>query len=191
MVFTKGGQASDDSNSMSELRRTLKPESIRKECDASLRRLGMERIDPYQFHWPDETGTPVEDSWEKMARLVEQGKVRMAEDDWRRRNPEFLEPKLSHNVALRDALRPIAQRHDVTVSALAVAWVNARPGVTATIVGARSAHQVGGWIGASSLELTAADLEEIANAIERTHARAGWARSPQRQAQPRNMSRVA
>jgi aryl-alcohol dehydrogenase-like predicted oxidoreductase len=32
----------------------------------------------YQFHWPDETGTPVEDSWGEMARLVEEGKVRAA-----------------------------------------------------------------------------------------------------------------
>ena len=61
-----------------EPQRILKPESIRKECEASLRRLGVERIDLYQFHWPDETGTPVEDSWGEMARLIEQGKIRMA-----------------------------------------------------------------------------------------------------------------
>ena len=36
----------------------------------------MERIDLYQFHWPDETGTPVEDSWNEMVRLIENGKVR-------------------------------------------------------------------------------------------------------------------
>jgi diketogulonate reductase-like aldo/keto reductase len=40
--------------------------------------IGVERIDLYQFHWPDETGTPVEDSWRDMVRLVEQGKVRLA-----------------------------------------------------------------------------------------------------------------
>jgi aryl-alcohol dehydrogenase-like predicted oxidoreductase len=257
MVFTKCGQAWDDSNRMSEPRRTLKPESIRKECDASLQRLGMERIDLYQFHWPDETGTPIEDSWGEMARLVEQGKVRMAgvsnfdvsllerceaimhvdslqppfslihrdavareipwcaengtgvicyspmqsglltdtfsaarvanlaEDDWRRRNPEFLEPNLSHNLALRDALRPIAQRHNVKVSAVSVAWVNAWPGVTAAIVGARSPQQVDGWIGAASLELTDGDLEEIANAIERTHRGRAWRDRHNRKRYPR------
>src|SRR6202171_1713698 len=58
--------------------RVLKPESIRQECDASLQRLGVERIDLYQFHWPDETGTPVEDSWREMVRLIEEGKVRLA-----------------------------------------------------------------------------------------------------------------
>ena len=96
-----------------------------------------------------------------------------AQDDWRRRSPEFQEPNFSRNLALRDSLRPIAQRHNTTVSAIAVAWVNAWPGVTAAIVGARSPQQVDGWIAAASLELTATDLEEIANAIERTGAGTG------------------
>nr|MDQ6915716.1 aldo/keto reductase [Actinomycetota bacterium] len=56
--------------------RDLRPDSIRRECDASLRRLGVERIDLYQFHWPDETGTPVEDSWDAMLALIDAGKVR-------------------------------------------------------------------------------------------------------------------
>jgi aryl-alcohol dehydrogenase-like predicted oxidoreductase len=261
MVFTKCGLVWDDSNRKSEPRRVLKPESIREECEASLRRLGVERIDLYQFHWPDETGTPVEDSWGEMARLVEQAKIRMAgvsnfdvsllerceaimhvdslqppfslihrdaaareipwcaehgtgvicyspmqsgllthsftaervaklaDDDWRRRSPEFLEPKLSRNLALRDSLRPIAQRYNTTVSAIAVAWVNAWPGVTAAIVGARSPQQVDGWIAAANLELTAADLEEIADAIEHTGAGTGPTMPPQPQVQPK--SRVA
>jgi aryl-alcohol dehydrogenase-like predicted oxidoreductase len=78
LVFTKCGLVWDDNNRNAEPRRILKPESIRKECEASLRRLGVERMDLYQFHWPDEMGTPVEDSWGEMARLVEQRKVRMA-----------------------------------------------------------------------------------------------------------------
>jgi aryl-alcohol dehydrogenase-like predicted oxidoreductase len=54
----------------------LSPESIRKECEASLSRLGIERIDLFQFHWPDlTTGTPVEESWATMATLIEEGKV--------------------------------------------------------------------------------------------------------------------
>ena len=63
MVFTKCGLIWDPNNPMAPPQRVLKPESIRQECDASLRRLGVERIDLYQFHWPDETGTPIEDSW--------------------------------------------------------------------------------------------------------------------------------
>jgi aryl-alcohol dehydrogenase-like predicted oxidoreductase len=55
----------------------LRPESIREECERSLRRLGVERIDLYQFHWPDwMTGTALEDSWATMVGLVEEGKVR-------------------------------------------------------------------------------------------------------------------
>jgi len=76
-VFTKCGLVSDRQNAMQEPKRILKPESIRRECEASLRRLGVERIDLYQFHWPDETGTPVEDSWAEMVRLIEEGKVRL------------------------------------------------------------------------------------------------------------------
>ena len=253
LVFTKCGLVWDVNNPNAEPKRILTPESIRKECDASLRRLGVDHIDLYQFHWPDETGTPVEDSWGEMVRLEEQGKIRiagvsnfdvsllerceaimhvdslqppfslihrdagaraiawcakhgtgvicyspmqsglltdsfttakvakMAEDDWRRRSPEFQEPNLSRNLALRDSLRPIAQRHNTAVSAVAVAWVNAWPGVTAAIVGARSPQQVDGWVGAASIELTAADLEEIANAIQRTGAGTGPAMPPQSQ----------
>jgi aryl-alcohol dehydrogenase-like predicted oxidoreductase len=56
LVFTKCGLVWDERNPMAEPRRVLKPESIRRECDASLRRLGVERIDLYQFHWPEQTG---------------------------------------------------------------------------------------------------------------------------------------
>ena len=102
-----------------------------------------------------------------------QSVAKLAEDDWRRRYPEFQEPNLSRNLALREALRPKAKRHKTTVSAVAVAWVIAWPGVTGAIVGARSPQQVDGWIGAATLKLTSADLQEIADAIERTGAGSG------------------
>ncbi|MBW4699919.1 MAG: aldo/keto reductase [Aphanocapsa lilacina HA4352-LM1] len=54
--------------------RSLRPKSIKAEADASLRRLGVDHIDLYQFHWPD-VNTPVEDSWGAMVELVEAGKV--------------------------------------------------------------------------------------------------------------------
>src|ERR1700720_4132269 len=66
----------DAANPMQAAQRILKPETIRRECEDSLRRLGVERIDLYQFHWPDESGTPVEDSWSTMVKLIEEGKVR-------------------------------------------------------------------------------------------------------------------
>src|SRR5215467_11387181 len=77
-VFTKCGLMWDEQNRMAQPRQVLKPDSIRRECEASLRRLGVERIDLYQFHWPDESGVPVEDSWAEMGRLVDEGKVRLA-----------------------------------------------------------------------------------------------------------------
>ncbi|HEU5261361.1 MAG TPA: aldo/keto reductase [Gemmatimonadales bacterium] len=256
LVFTKCGLVWDERDPMAPPRRVLKPASIRREAEASLRRLGVERIDLYQFHWPDETGTPVEDSWGAMVRLMEEGKVRAAGvsnfdvgllerceairhvdslqppfsligrevaereipwcaehatgvivyspmqsglltdgfiadrvarlsvDDWRRRALEFQQPNLGRNLALRDALRPIAQRHGTTVSAVAVAWTLQWPRVTGAIVGARTPAQVDGWIGAVALRLTPADFDEIAAAIVRTGAGAGPARPGTVQATP-------
>jgi|SRR5579871_1140019 len=245
LIFTKCGLIWDDKNRMQQAKRVLRPESIRRECEISLRRLGIERIDLYQFHWPDETGTAIEDSWGAMVRLIEEGKIRaagvsnfsvpllekceavrhvdslqppfsminraaasellpwckahntgvicyspmqsgilteafteeriarLAPDDWRRRGPEFQQPNLQRNLALRDALRPIAKRHGVTTSAIAVAWTLAWPGLTAAIVGARTPEQVDGWIDAAALQLTEEDLAEIAAAIAKTQAGKG------------------
>ena len=75
-VFTKGGMIPDVSQPFTEPQRNLRPESIRNEVEASLRRLGVERIDLYQFHWPDAIGTPIEESWGEMLRLIGEGKVR-------------------------------------------------------------------------------------------------------------------
>src|SRR5216683_515638 len=97
----------------------------------------------------------------------------LAADDWRRRAPEFQPPSLGRNLRLRDALRPIAQRHGASVSSVAIAWALAWPGVTGAIVGARTPKQVDGWIGAASITLTPQDLDEIAAAIRRTRAGAG------------------
>jgi aryl-alcohol dehydrogenase-like predicted oxidoreductase len=53
----------------------LKAESIRAECEASLRRLGVDMIDLYQVHWP-EPAEDLREAWEEMTRLKEEGKVR-------------------------------------------------------------------------------------------------------------------
>ena len=250
LVFTKCGLVGDLADPFKEAVHTLEPASIRKECEASLRRLGVERIDLYQFHRPDDFGVPVESSWRTMVQLMEEGKVRaigvsnfdvsllrkcdavqhvdslqppfslikrdaaaseipwcrahgtgvicyspmqagiltdtfsaervkkMATDDWRPKSPNFQTPQLERNLALRDALIPIARRHSTTVSSVAIAWTLAWPGVTGAIVGARSAEQVDGWIDAATLTLNATDLDEIALAIERTGAGTGPTRPP-------------
>jgi len=53
----------------------LKAQSIRKECEDSLKRLGVGVIDLYQMHWPDPEAD-LEEGWGEMARLQKQGKVR-------------------------------------------------------------------------------------------------------------------
>jgi aryl-alcohol dehydrogenase-like predicted oxidoreductase len=104
--------------------------------------------------------------------------ARFADDDWRRKSPEFQELRLSRNLALRDGLRPIAQRHGVTVSSVAIAWTLCWPGVTGAIVGARTPAQVDGWIQAGSLQLTDEDLREIASVLTRTQAGTGQLQLP-------------
>jgi len=104
-VFTKCGLVWDERDRAAEPRRVLRPDSIRKECEASLRRLGVERIDLYQFHWPDETGTPVEDSWQTMVRLVEAGKVRAVGVS------NFDVPLLERCAAIRHVIRCSRRSH--------------------------------------------------------------------------------
>lgn len=58
-----------------KIHRYLGPESIKRECEESLQRLGIDTIDLYQCHWPDPT-TPVEDSMEALLELQQQGKIR-------------------------------------------------------------------------------------------------------------------
>jgi aryl-alcohol dehydrogenase-like predicted oxidoreductase len=243
LVFTKcGRKLSPEGEPITDLRR----DSIRAECDSSLQRLRVERIDLLQFHWPDDmTGTPVEESWAAAAELVEEGKVRwigvsnfdvellercegvrhvdslqpplnlikrsaradvnpwceengtgviayspmasglltgrfgpsaaaeLAADDWRRRSPEFQEPRVGRNLALVDELRPLAERLGVELAGLAVAWTLAVPGVTAAIVGARRAEQVQGWLPAGELRLSSEDLAQIERALEATGAGSG------------------
>ena len=57
------------------IRHSLKSESIRRECEASLRRLKVDSIDLYQIHWPD-PDADVEEGWTTLARLKDEGKVR-------------------------------------------------------------------------------------------------------------------
>ena len=53
----------------------LKADSVRRECEASLRRLGVDVIDLYQIHWP-QPDEDIEEGWTEMAKLKDEGKVR-------------------------------------------------------------------------------------------------------------------
>ncbi|MDR8413494.1 aldo/keto reductase [Nonomuraea sp. 3-1Str] len=261
-IFTKAGLVWDPDDPQAAPRRIMRPDSVRREVEDSLRRLGVERIDLYQVHWPD-TGesleyagdgsgavspnaTPLEEYWQVMADLKAEGKVRaiglsnhspeqlaaaeriahvdviqppfsainrsaaaeiawahahgtgvivysplqsglltgaftaeraaaLPADDWRSAHHDFT-TGLAANLRLAAALRPVAERHSATVAEVAIAWTLAWPGITGAIVGARRADQVDGWVGAASVTLTPADLDEIAAAITATGAGSGPAR---------------
>jgi aryl-alcohol dehydrogenase-like predicted oxidoreductase len=71
-VFTKCSMVWDKRRKIGH---SLKAESIRRECEASLRRLKVDAIDLYQIHWPD-PDEDVEEGWTTMAALQREGKVR-------------------------------------------------------------------------------------------------------------------
>jgi aryl-alcohol dehydrogenase-like predicted oxidoreductase len=75
-VFTKGGNVWDENDREAQPRRIATPESLRREIEGSLRRLGVEQIDLYQLHWPPEDGTPLEDYWGALLDLKAEGKAR-------------------------------------------------------------------------------------------------------------------
>jgi len=208
--------------------------SIRRECEGSLKRLGVETIDLYQIHWPpSDNGPGVEESWQTLSALQKEGKVRwigvsnfnveqlkraakiapvtslqppysilrrgieeqilpycqqnnvgvivyspmfsgmltggitreraaaLPPDDFRRRNPEFQEPKLSKNLELVDKLKAIGARHGRTSGEVAIAWVLRHPAVTGAIVGSRSPKQVEGVMKAADFRLSPQEISEI------------------------------
>ncbi|HEX9969349.1 MAG TPA: aldo/keto reductase [Acidimicrobiales bacterium] len=243
LLFTKCGLVWEPGER--SVRNVLAPESIRRECEDSLRRLGVEVIDLYQIHWPSHDGTPLEDSWATMAALVDEGKVRhigvsnfeiplletcqsirqvdtfqpqlnpivrdvaadtlpwcrdngvgvivyspmrsglltgrfsreraesLPDDDWRRGHPDFSGEGLDRNLRLVDGLEKIASSVGCSVAELSVAWTLAWPGVHGAIVGARSASQVDGWVGAADVRLSDDTLAEVAAALDDTGAGTG------------------
>jgi aryl-alcohol dehydrogenase-like predicted oxidoreductase len=221
--------------------------ALRTGVDNSLRRLGVERLDLLQFHWPADDEVPLEEYWGTLLALKAEGKAAhvglsnfdvdqltaaeelghvetlqppfsavqrasggdvipwcadhqtgvivyspmqaglltgtfsrerfaaLAENDWRRSDDDFT-TGLEANLALAAALAPVAAKHGTSQAAVAIAWTLAWRGVTAAIVGARSAAQVDGWIDAADLVLDAEDLDAVAAAIASTGAGTGPAR---------------
>ncbi len=86
---------------------------------------------------------------------------RLADDDWRKRDERFREPQLSGNLELVARLAAVAERHDTTPGAVAVAWTLRNPAVDGAIVGFRGPDQVDPILVAANLELTAEDVAEI------------------------------
>ena len=92
-------------------------------------------------------------------------------DDFRSRNPEFREPRLSKNIELVERLRQVGARHGRTPGEVAIAWTLRHPAVTGVIVGARNAKQAEGVMRAGELKLTAEEIAEIEGAAAVATAR--------------------
>jgi aryl-alcohol dehydrogenase-like predicted oxidoreductase len=154
----------------------LTPASIRRECEGSLRRLGVERIDLYQFHHPDPK-TPVEDSWSTMVELVAEGKVRwigvsnfdvdLLDRCEAIRHVDSLQPELS---LLRPQVRldviPWCRDHGTGVIAYS-------PNASGLLTGARDAA----WLDAASdedrMDVPAALIGRLVEALRPIAARLG------------------
>jgi aryl-alcohol dehydrogenase-like predicted oxidoreductase len=85
----------------------------------------------------------------------------MPADDWRQKGIEFKEPRLSRNLRLVDLLREIGDGHSVSPGVVAVAWTLHNPGITAAIVGGRSAKQVEEISAALHYRLSEDEYEQI------------------------------
>jgi aryl-alcohol dehydrogenase-like predicted oxidoreductase len=226
-VFTKCGLRW---NEQGYVHRNLTADSIRRECEDSLRRLNVDVIDLYQIHWPTDD---LEEGWGAMAKLQKEGKVRwigvsnfnvdemrraqaiapitslqppyslvrreveleilpycrsegfgvivyspmasglltgtmtreravnLPASDWRSRDLEFHEPRLSKNLAIVERLREVGHRQARPPGQVAIAWALRNPAVTGAIVGARNAKQVEGNVGAADLCLADEEIAEI------------------------------
>jgi aryl-alcohol dehydrogenase-like predicted oxidoreductase len=84
--------------------------------------------------------------------------AKLPASDWRSRDVEFTEPRLSKNLALVERLREVGEKYGRPPGQIAVAWALRNPAVTGAIVGARNAEQVGRNIGAADIQLTDEDV---------------------------------
>jgi aryl-alcohol dehydrogenase-like predicted oxidoreductase len=228
-VFTKGGQPEGPGRTTVQ---SLARDSLKREVEGSLSRLGVAAIDLYQIHWPI-PGEEIEEGWSTLVELRDEGLVRhigvsnfdveqlrriqtiapvetlqppysliargvedeilpfaeregigaivyspmgsglltggmtreriesLPEDDWRKHGDQFTEPRLSRNLELVVRLQEVAERHDTSPGAVAVAWTLHNPAVDGAIVGFRRPDQVDPIISAASLELGEDDIATI------------------------------
>jgi aryl-alcohol dehydrogenase-like predicted oxidoreductase len=210
------------------------PANVKRACEGSLERLGVDHIDLYYQHRVD-TNVPIEETVGAMAELVAQGKVRylglseasaetirrahathpitavqseyslwtrdpedevlatlrelgiglvaysplgrgfltgqirslddLPQEDWRRSNPRFQAQALADNLALADRVSEIAAGRGVTAAQLALAWVLAKGDDIVPIPGTKSPQRLEENAAAADLNLSAAELAELDEAI--------------------------
>jgi aryl-alcohol dehydrogenase-like predicted oxidoreductase len=93
--------------------------------------------------------------------MTRQRAASLPPSDWRSRDVEFTDPKLSRNLALVERLRKVGERYGRSPGQVAIAWTLRNRAVTGAIVGARNAKQVEGTIGAADLYLSPEDIAEV------------------------------
>lgn len=229
-VFTKAGVLDGGGGLVMH---SLKRDTIRREIEASLSRLGVDAIDLYQIHWPI-PDADLEEGWSAFVELKDEGLVRhigvsncdvgqlrraqaiapvetlqppyslidraaqgeilpfaeregigviayspmgsgllsgamtreriaaLPDDDWRKHDTRFSDPALSRHLATVEHLKAVAERHGTTPGAVAVAWTLHSTAVQGAIVGFRRPAQVDPLVLAGNIELTAEDLQHIA-----------------------------
>ena len=91
---------------------------------------------------------------------------RLAEDDWRRKSKEFMEPNLHINQEFAGRLWDVALKRDKTPAQLAIAWALRREEVTAAIVGARRPSQVDEIVGGAGWKMEPEDLDRIEELLD-------------------------
>jgi aryl-alcohol dehydrogenase-like predicted oxidoreductase len=85
-------------------------------------------------------------------------------NDWRHEHYRFQRPNLMSALELVERLRAIGERYSRAPGEVAISWTLHHPALTATIVGARQPHQVDEMVGATSVPLTAHDIDELERA---------------------------
>lgn len=91
---------------------------------------------------------------------------KMPEDDWRKRNPEFQEPRLSRNLELANLLSEIGYPHNLPAGVVAIAWTLRNPVVTGAIVGGRRPQQIEDLVPAAEFRLSESELAQIDKFLE-------------------------
>lgn len=217
-----------------DIRKDLSPKSIVYECEQSLKRMNIDVIDIFQIHWPD-PATPIEESWNAIAQLKKQGKVRaigvsnfsldllkaahavhpvdsiqppyslirrgiekdilpyaqsnqisvivyssmerglltgkykpnthFPAGDHRSDKKTFSPDYLRRMQEALSEIKPIAEKHLVTISQVVINCTIYRPGITAALVGARNAHQAEENALAAKLALSEQEREFIAKTL--------------------------
>ncbi len=94
-------------------------------------------------------------------RMTRERIAQFPDDDWRKNNPEFQEPRISRNLGLAELLKSIGRDHGLSAGEIAIAWTLRLSAVTGAIVGGRNPSQVDGIIGAADFRLSEIEIAEI------------------------------